>query len=206
MNDAAWQKVGGVAGIVFGVLVLLAFGTLGSSPEFADEREKINQFFVDNEGKLFGTAIFAMLAGFALAWFANALREAFGGAGGRLIAIGGTIAAAAYALSGSVLAVGAQRVSEHGTQGAESAFINYDLFIVFFGAAAPIGLAVLLSGAAAAAVRGAAPIPAWLGWVSLVLAVVGLVPPISWVLPPLFAVWSILVGVLLLRARRAAAA
>lgn len=207
MTDAAWRKAGALAGIVFAVLVIAAFAVLGKSPDFADDRETINNYFLDNDGKLFGAAVFAMLAAFALAWFANGLRDALGAdestlgsaGGARLVAIGGTIAATSYAISGAVLAVGAQRVSEHGAKGAATAFVNYDLFLVTFGAAAPIGLAVLLSGVAALSVRGGAAIPAWLGWVSLFLALIGLIPPISWVLSPLIAIWSIVVAALLLR-------
>lgn len=214
MTDAAWRKAGAGAGIVFAVLVVAAFATLGDSPDFAADREIINNFFLENEGKLFGAAVFAMLAGFALAWFANGLRDALGAGestlssagGARLVAIGGTIAATSYAVSGAFLAVGAQRVSEHGVKGAATAFVNYDIFLATFGAAAPIGLAVLLSGVAAISIRGGAAIPAWLGWVSVVLALIGLIPPISWALTPLIALWSIVVAVLLLRRRAPAGA
>jgi hypothetical protein len=209
MSDTGLRKAGAGAGIVFAVLTIATFATLSGSPEFADDRATINTYFLDNEGKLFGTAVFAMVAGFALAWFANGLRDALsadGAAGGRLVAIGGTITATSYAISGAVLAVGAQRVSDHGAEGAEAAFINFDLFIVTFGAAGPIGLAVLLSGFGAVTVRGSTAFPAWLGWVSLVLAVIGLIPPISWALTPLVAVWSIVVAVLLLRRRTPATA
>lgn len=202
MNETT--KISGVAGIVFGVLVVLAFLVLGDSPAFVAEPEEIHQFFLDNEGKILAAAVVAMLAGFALAWFGNGLRDAHGrGAataapGAGIIAIGAAMAASAYAISGAVLAVGAQRVSERGDAGAASAFLNYDLFQVIYGAAAPIGLSVLLTGVAVSALRGGSFIPTWLAWVSIVLAVVGLIPPISWALTFGIALWSIGVGILML--------
>ncbi len=147
MNDATLDRISGIAGILFGVLVALAFLMLGDSPDFVDDPDEIGGYFVDNEGKIFGAAVFALLAAFVLAWFGNGLRDALrtddgsaaaGAAGGAgVVAIGAAIAASAYAISGAILVVGAQRVSEHDDAGAASAFLNYDLFQMTYGAAAP---------------------------------------------------------------------
>lgn len=210
MGDSTWDKVSGAAGIAFGILVVLAFAVIGDAPEFAADPQEIADFFVDNEGKLFGAAVLAMLAAFVLAWFGNGIATALErdeptapparpARGGGVVVAGAVIAATAYAISGAVMAVGAQRVSEHGESGAASSFLTYDLFQVIYGAAAPIGLAVMLTGVAASALRGRGFIPVWLAWVSVALAVVGLIPPISWALTFGIAIWSIGVGILMLR-------
>lgn len=209
MDDAGMRKLGAVAGIVFGLLVILPFLALGDEAVFAGDARKIADAFGGNEGKLYTAAMLSMLAAFALAWFVAALRDRLGGDGTRsvahtVVAIGGTIAATAYAIAGSVLAVGAARIADNAEDGADTVFLNTDLFMVIYGGAAPIGLAVLLSGVALWALRARRVVPVWLAWASLVLAVVGLIPPISWVLTFGIAVWSIVVGVLLLRDRATA--
>ncbi|CAN5723532.1 hypothetical protein BH24ACT3_BH24ACT3_15980 [soil metagenome] len=211
MNTSRWEKLGAVAGMVFGVLAALAFLTLGDAPDFVDDPDTVGRFFADNEGRILATTGLAALAALALAWFASGLREAMGrddrgvavpGAGA--VGIGAAIAASSYAISGGILAVGAQRVNEHGDEGAASAFLNYDLFQVIFGASAPIGFAVILAGVAVFTLGPGGFLPRWVGWVSLVLAVVGLIPPISWTLTFGMALWSILVGILMLRRPAAA--
>lgn len=64
----------------------------------------------------------------------------------------------------------------------------------------------MLSGVAMAEFRAPGLVPRWLAWVSVVLAVIGLVPPVSYILTLGIAVWSIIVGVLALRGRTVAAA
>lgn len=207
-SNASVRRIGGAAGIAFGLLIAATFASLGDAPEFVDDPETISRFFVEEQGTAGATATLMVLAAFSLAWFAAGLRDSIGrdgargrGPGASAVIVGGSVAASAFAIGGAVLAVGVERVSEQGEGVAGSSVVVYDLFMVISGAAAPIGLAVLLTGITAAALSAGGRFPRWLGWVSLVLAVVGLIPPISFLLLIGIAIWSIVVGTMLLRRR-----
>jgi len=64
------------------------------------------------------------------------------------------------------------------------------------GLAATMAMEVLLAATAIVTPRFRA-LPAWLGWASTLLAVIGLIGPISWVLLLLFPLWMLVTSIVL---------
>jgi len=64
--------------------------------------------------------------------------------------------------------------------------------------AAPMAMVVLLAATAIVTMRFRA-LSVWLGWVSALLAIIGLIGPISWVLLLLFPLWVLVTSIVLYR-------
>ena len=86
----------------------------------------------------------------------------------------------------------------HGSLPPETAAVFYDGGLALTGLAAPLALAILLAPTAVVALRSDV-LPRWLGWVTAVLAVLGLVTPLSFILFLLFPVWVFVTSILLYR-------
>lgn len=172
------------------VLVLALVGALvlypSDAPEFMDEPAAIASFYTENGTDVLPALVCYLLASTLLVWFAGSLRShlrlAEGGTG-RLatIAFGGGVAAATLLLaSASVESAAALRVDEQGAIDVPTATVYSDLSALLFGLAAPYGMAVLLGASALAAFRFRA-LPVWLGALGALVAIVCLIPPISFV-------------------------
>ncbi len=71
------------------------------------------------------------------------------------------------------------------------------------GLAASLAMAVLLAATATITLQFG-PLPRWFGWVSAVLALLGIVTPVSFVLSLLFPLWVAVAAILLVRSSPAA--
>ena len=78
------------------------------------------------------------------------------------------------------------------------AAVFYDSSLALTGLAASVAMAVLLAATAAVTLQCGA-LPRWFGWLSAVLATVGIVTPVSFVLSLLFPLWVGVAAVLLVR-------
>ncbi len=90
------------------------------------------------------------------------------------------------------------RADEDGELSSDLGVVFNDGSSVLMGLAGPIGMAVLLAAFAVVVVRFRG-FPVWFGWLSAILALVGLIPPISWTLLLGFPVWVLIASVLLYR-------
>jgi hypothetical protein len=107
--------------------------------------------------------------------------------------------------SGAADAAGALRVMENDEIDPQIASVYYDLSSVLFGLAAPMAFAVLVFATALIAFRYSA-LPAWHGWISVLLGVAMIIPPINYISMIVFIFWVGATSVLLyLGAGRAAA-
>lgn len=139
-----------------------------------------------------------------LVWFLSSLRRtllAAEGGDGRLtaVAFGGGLITTALLMAGFALnALAALRADEDGTIAAEVAVVLQDGSSILQGLAATMAMVVLLAATAIVTLRFRA-LPIWLGWASVVLAIIGLIGPISWIVLLLFPLWVLATSIVLYR-------
>jgi hypothetical protein len=205
MNTLRWEKHAPLTGIVAVVLWVVGFIVLqgpANQPNSDVNAARALNFFKDKPNAiLLGTFLF-MLGGLFFLWFLGSLRatlhHAEGGAGGawRVATIadgGGLVTAVAILLMPATLASAAAN-HKHLSEGAAQALLSIgDAF--FF--VAELAAAVLLLGTALVVLRTGV-LPRWLAWVSLVVALWLLIPPIGWAALILaLPLWTVIVSVLL---------
>jgi hypothetical protein len=170
MADPRWERLGAATGIVFVLLTLLAL-FIGGQPA-----PDVVQYFIDNRGRLLVQSFLAGLASIFFLWFLGSvwsyLRAAEGGTG-RLSAVafaGGILTMVFLMLSLTVTYALADRMAELSPPDTSRAF--YALVIqasdlTFF----PV---VAFTGASALVILRTKALPAWLGWLGIVVAVLSL--------------------------------
>jgi hypothetical protein len=172
MADPRWERLGAATGIVFVLLTLLAL-IIGAGPG-ADE--DIVPYFVDNRQRELAQTFLAGLASIFFLWFLGSvwsyLRAAEGGSG-RLSAVafaGGIVTMVILLFSLTVntaLADGMAQNADPGTSRAFYALVIQASDLTFF----PL---VAFTGASALVILRTKALPAWLGWLGIVVAVLSL--------------------------------
>jgi hypothetical protein len=176
-----WMPLTGVVAValwVIGVFVLE-----GVSPD-GESGEEILAYFDDEDTSIFiGAFLIALGTAFFL-WFVGILRAALyaaEGPPGRLtaIAFAGAVGKAVFdmGLAGATAAgaLAADEADVLSPEGAQAMFFIDDAF--FIGAEF---MGVVFMAAAAATILTTRALPAWLGWLALVIAVGLLIVPIGW--------------------------
>jgi hypothetical protein len=174
MNE---KLVGPLMGIVFVVLAIVAFLVSGETPSTDDSPREIVDFYLDNDSEQSIASAVLALASVALIFFVGTLRRALRAAAGDE---GGL--STVTALGGMTMAIGASIFAGIGFTLGDAAddlplaailtlnALNSDMFFTV-----AVGTAVFNLGLALAILRhGGLPRP--LGWVALVIGVVGLTP------------------------------
>jgi hypothetical protein len=200
-----------LAGVISIVLFVIGVFVIESGDVPGDDApgSEIAAYLADGLGRL---AIGAVLWGvgiIALIWFLDGLRTHVLPASGQLarLTYGFGFAAALFLLASMMPDVAGALASDNMDRnleaGAAEAMTSLgDGFFI----AAELMLAGFFLAVGAAAIRARA-LPAWLGWISLVLAVVALIPPIGWaVVVFAFPLWVLLTSALLWMGARPAAA
>jgi hypothetical protein len=171
------KVIGPLTGILFVVLVALAFIVSGETPSTDDSRQEIVSFYLDNDSEQAAAAAILALATVAFLFFLGSLRNALRAApgdegglstvtllGGLMIAVGASI----FAGIGFTLGDAADELDESAIVTLNA--LNSDMFFTV-----AVGTAVFNLGLALAILRHGA-LPRALGWVALVVGVVGLTP------------------------------
>jgi hypothetical protein len=167
-----------LTGVAFLLLAIVGFVIGGKPPDPADDSAReIVDFYVDNKGSLMLGAFLAGLAGVALVFFGAYLREVLrDGEGGRdflpTVSFAGTlIIAIGVAIDATITLALAETAEdiEPGAVDALSALYVND-YIPF-----AVGSMVFLLGTGLSVLRHGA-LPKWIGWIAVVLAVIGLTP------------------------------
>jgi hypothetical protein len=171
------KLIGPLTGILFVLLAILSFVVTGETPGTDDSRQEIVSFYSDNDSELVISGVLLALACVALLFFLGSLRQALRAAagdegglstvallGGLMIAVGASIfAGIAFTLGDAADDLPASAVMTLNA-------LNSDLFFPV-----AVGTAVFNLGLALAVLRhGGLPRP--LGWVALVIGIVGLTP------------------------------
>ena len=191
-----------LTGVAFVVVLILGFIVGGEPPDVENPAQEIIDHYVDNKDSVkFGVGlelIAAALLLFVVGYLRKVLRAA-PGEGGMLPAValaGATVMAAGAAIDGTisfVLAESADNIEPAAAQALQALWDN-DWPPIALGAAV-----LLLASGLSIALYGA--LPRWLGWVAIVLGVVGLTP-IGFVSFLAGGLWILIVSVLLtLKAR-----
>lgn len=204
MTTQRWERYAPWTGVLAVVLWVVGFLILMSPGNVAQDAspEQVLDYHQRNGGPVIAGSFIFMLGVLSFVWFlgslASSLRVAEAGAGRvASIAFGGGLGMAVCALllpSGGVYVALAA-----GTMSAASADALRHLPGVFY-----IGVelfAAVLVGATGLVALRTAVLPRWLAWVSLLLGLVLLIPPIGWVGVLLgVPLWTLTVSLLLIRA------
>ncbi len=207
--ETGWERVSGIAGIVFAVLIFAALGVQGVLPNADAPVEEVRDFFADDRGAILAGVWLRFLAGFAFVWFLgtlrSALRRAEGGTG-RLSAVAfgaGLVFLAAGMVSNVALAGVAFTADRAIDDGVAVALLTVTHFGYIAGGMA---LAWLLAATFFIVLRTGV-FPAVIGWVGAAIGlgavVCGLVfagTRAELAAHPFFVVWVLAVSVLLVRA------
>lgn len=207
--DARWERRELLSGAVFAVLGVVAFVLAArGSPEFMPTSDEAVEYAAKHDGDLIAGGLVGMVSVFFLLWFLGSLRarlaHAEGTEGRRSVtAFGGGLVAAVMLLGAfaAKFAVGI-RVDENGAIEGAAATTLLDVSDVLYGAAAPIGFAVLV-GSVSAVVFATHVLPRWFAWASAVMAVGLLVPAVPWLVMMLVPVWMLAASLMLWHAPEA---
>jgi hypothetical protein len=166
-----------LTGVAFIVVGILGF-VIGGEPKSADHPAKeVVAFYVDNKDSVQVGAILGVLAGLLLIFFGAYLRKTLRAAAPDedvlpLVAfIGFVVVAVGFAIDGTILfsmAEAADDIPATAMQALQALWDNDFLPLI-------LGVECFLWGTGLSVVRTGA-LPKWLGWVMIVLAVVGLTP------------------------------
>jgi hypothetical protein len=171
------KQAGPLAGILFIVLVIVAFVVGGETPGSDESSKKVVDFYTDNDTQQTIAAIGLVYAGGAFLFFISALRRALrsepGDDGGlsTAVLIGGVVLVVGISLFAGLtfaLADAADDLDPSAAQAINA--LNSDMFATLvvgtFAFNLGLGLAILRHGG----------FPRWIGWLAVVLAVVSFTP------------------------------
>jgi MFS family permease len=208
MDERRITPLAGVLSVVLLVVAVLVAESESKSPDDDATGAELATYLADNLGSLaIGTVLWG-LGTIALIWFLDGLRTHILPASSQLarLTYGFGFAAALFLFASVVPEVAGALTSDNldrNLEGgaAEALTALGDGFFI----AAELMLAGFFFAIGLAALRARA-LPAWLGGVSLVLALVAIVPPIGWaVVVFAFPLWLLVVSALLWRAKPTAA-
>ncbi|HUG13654.1 MAG TPA: hypothetical protein VMM78_01440 [Thermomicrobiales bacterium] len=198
--SAGIVRLGAVAGILFAVL-FFASSMFDPNPPSPDEPSAaIAAYMSDADRNLDLITTLQVAAVFCLIVFVSSLRQVLRTGSSESdwlssIAYGGGLVAAGVMLIGASFTLANKSIGNYGddTQVAKMLFaIQWDFAMVL----AP-AFGALVAASAAAILRGA-PLPRWVGWFSILVAVLLLAPGFYWIGVLATMVWVIVVGVTIL--------
>ena len=196
-----------LAGVAFIVLAIvsIAFGG-GEPPEAKEGAQKVVDHYVDNKDSIQISGFVSTVAGVALIFFFGYLRKVLRAAEGEngmlsLVAfVGSAILATAIAIDSTIAFALAEQADDIDPAAAQALQALWDNDWMPFA----LGTIVMLLAAGLSIVRHGA-LPKWLGWIAILLAVIGMTP-VGFVGFLGGAVWILIVSVMLsMRARSAQA-
>ena len=203
MATVDWRGRAPLSGLAFVVLAVVGNALQGSTPALHGDADAVADFYNNKATAIAIGMMLSLISVFFLAWFLAALRRHLRlseGADGWISPLAGgggvatlTLLAAGFALNSA----GALRARENGIA-PDVAAVFYDSSLALTGLAASVAMAVLLAATAVITLQFGG-LPRWFGWVSAVLATLGVVTPVSFVLSLLFPLWVGVAAVLLVR-------
>lgn len=217
----SWRRIGGIAGIVFGLGMGVFFVLSADAPTLNDPIGDIRDYFADATTYFILAWFSALFFVLAFLLFASALRSILAGNDGDA----GMWARASFAGAVATVAIGGVATvfwSALALNGADDfsdeivrALMSLDALA--YGTIMPWGLALFLTGASVVILRTGA-LWRWLGWFGLAIALVMLIGmfwvidgdpegPLSvlvWIGISAMLLWSLLTGVAMIRTEKAA--
>lgn len=201
MDDRRVTPLAGVTTVLLFVIAVFVVES-GDVPDGEETGAELATYLADNLSRLAVATVLWGVGTIALIWFLDGLRTRIAPASSQLgrLAYGFGFAAALFLLASSLPDVAGALASDNLERnleaGAAEAMTSLgDGFFI----AAELMLAGFFFTVGLAAIRARA-LPAWLGWVSMVLAAAALIPPIGWaVVVFAFPLWLLAVSALLWR-------
>jgi len=203
VGAATWTRRTPWAGMAFVVLAVTGNALQGSTPALHGDSGAVAEFYTEKATAIAVGMMLSLVSVFFLAWFLGSLRRHLAASEGpegwiTAVASGGGVATVGLLAAGFALnSAGALRARETGIT-RDVAAVFYDSSLALTGLAASLTMAVLLAATALVTLRSGT-LPRWFGWTSAVLAVLGIVTPVSFVLSLLFPVWVAVAAILLAR-------
>jgi hypothetical protein len=205
-EQGTWERLAPLTGLVFVAITVAVFAIGGSTPDPHDTAQKVQSFYTKHHDKHMTLAFILMIAVPFLLFFASSLRNDLRRAGGtgqlaNAAYAGGILAAAGFAILATVhlaLADAGDSAKTVGTAQTLNVLDGND----FLPAAAGLAVLVLASGLAAVRHGG---LPAWLGWVGIVIGIV-MFTPAGFIAFLAAGVWIVIASILLTQARQGAPA
>jgi hypothetical protein len=201
---ASLARYAPLSGVVFVVLyVVSTIIGLSDSPDFPGTSQEITEYYTDKKDEIFVATVIAAVATPFYIWFLGCLRSGIArleGGTTRLAstAFGAGIAAGAAGIGGVMInLMGALRIDEEGAIDPATATAYWDISQVLGYAAVPALIAAGLIATGLASLRYRALLPAWLAYLSFVLAIINVIPPISWLGTLIGVLWVLVVSILL---------
>jgi hypothetical protein len=198
MRSNPLERWGPGSGILFAICLTVLFVLSGSPPGASDKTVDVVRYWNDNDSKQIIASLFGGLAVAFFIWFAGSLRSMFRsreGGTGRLSAIsygGGLIFAAGGAIATAITFAAADTAGDVPPQVTQTlSVMNADFFVPF---AASI---LVFQAANAALILSYGGLPRWLGYFSILVAVISITPA-GFLGLPLMIVWVLIAAIAML--------
>lgn len=205
MGSQRLARFAPLTGVVFVVLIVVAIFVGGETPDTTDSRAEMVTFWVDNDDAQIWSSVLGAWATVFFVWFAASLRTTLRhaeGEPGRLAAL--SFAGAVIAAVGLLCAMSFAFAIADAADDVPGS-VTQTLTVLSNGFFFPIGagyaLFFIATGLAAVRTR---VLPAWLGWISLVMGVLCLTP-VGFFALLVGLVWILGVSVMLFMRERAPA-
>ena len=199
MSDRV-TRLAPLTGVIFAVLVVVAGVAGGESPGTNEPTAKIVSYYAKESSQVKTSAVLFSLAFLFVVMFAAALRSYLrrtpAAEGLSALVLAGAVLMAAGVLLGAGVEFGlANEIHHLGPESVKTLnFINEEMAFL-----PVIGGAFLFAIGSGLAILSGAQLPRWLGWVAIVLAIAVLIPPASFPALLGFAIWSVIVSILMYR-------
>ena len=193
---ARWMPL---TGILFIAMAIVGFIVGGEPPDAAgNSADEIVQFYTDNQGRVMAGVIILSIATVLFVFFASFLRSVLDrgvgedGMFSRIAFVGAVVFAVGGAIDGTLIIAMSEAAGEVEPAQIETlqAFWDNDFL--------PLALGVVLftlgSGISIVLHKS---LPVWLGWIAIVLGIVGMTP-FGWIAFMATGVWILIVSVMLL--------
>ena len=196
-----------LTGILFIALAITGFIVGGEPPDAAgNSADEIVQFYTDNQDRVMASIIILSVATVLFVFFASHLRSVLDRGDGedgmfsRIAFVGAVVFAVGAAVDGTLLIAISEAAGEIEPAQIETlqAFWDNDFLPLAMG----IVLFTLGSGISIVLHKS---LPVWLGWIAIVLGIVGMTP-IGWIAFMGTGVWILIVSVMLLMSEKKVAA
>jgi hypothetical protein len=193
------SRLAPLTGVIFAVILIIGVFSGNETPNADASSAKVIAYYGSHRSEVETSSVLFALAFLFLVLFAGSLRSYLrrtaAAEGLAAIVLAGAVLMAAGALLGSSVEFGlAENVSHLEPAAAQTMnVLSNEIFLPVLGGA------FLFAIGSGLAILCGARLPKWLGWVAIVLGIAALVPPASFPALLGFAIWSVVVSILIYR-------
>jgi hypothetical protein len=177
MERKGLERFAPLSGVVVLIFAVAAFILGGESPDVDEGTNEIVSYWKDDDSKLMFSAVLETLAALALVWFGASLRQAIARTEGgthrlaNLVFAGTIVLGTGVATDATIVFATAEAADEASPAAIETLNALYSGFFLPMA----LGASLLLLALALACLRTGV-FPSWLGWVLVLMFIVGVTP------------------------------